>query len=230
MLPTGSGGSGAGLLEKRVNASSGLGLADSVSLIGDYNHTIEDPMTLDSDAEWHNNHASDPATHTMNMADTAAFNADWNRPLESVLPLTDHVHAILDGYHAPANGGSDFSLDVIAGETVIYGAPAYIASNNTANLASAEDGVKSVAVGFITQAASANDATIVQTDGSVTLGNWEAITNTISLTPGSTYFLHTVAGQMRTTPPTGDGEVVVTLGVAVDTQRFDIEINEIAVL
>jgi len=35
---------------------------------------------------------------------------------------------------------------------------------------------------------------------------------------------------MSTTPPTGDGEVVVTMGIAVTTTKFDIEVNEVAVL
>jgi hypothetical protein len=223
------GGALVGQPEKRMNVFSWLGLEQDVASYGDKNKSLWDTMLMDDSAEWHNNHGEDPGTSTLNMTDSATLLMEMLRPITSNLNLQQYAHATLDGYHPP-DGESELSLDVLAGETVYYGSPAYIASSNTANLASAEDGIKSKAIGFITQAASAGLATIVRTDGSITLGNWEAITDTISLTPGATYFLHTTAGQMRTTPPTGDGQVVVTLGVAVDETTFDIEINEIAVL
>jgi hypothetical protein len=226
MVPNLSGGA-AGLKEKRLFASSPLALVHAASQIGDKNKALDDTLLLDHSAEWHNNHGNDPGDSTLNFAQEAAFNMEWLRPCQSTLALSHHVHAVLEGYHAPC---TDHTLDVIAGETVHAGAPAYIVSNNTANLASATGPTKSRAVGLVTQAASANDATVVQTDGCVTLSDWTSVIGTASLTPGSVYFLHTTDGQMSTTPPTSDGDVVVTMGVAVTTTKFDIEVNEVAVL
>jgi hypothetical protein len=227
MLPTGSRSSGTGLLEKRVFASSGLGLVDSVSWIGDRNFSVDDTLDLDSVVDWHNNHGNDPATDTLGISDSVDFNIDRTPSLTSNLLLQDHVHAVLEGYH-PSGGSSEF--DAIAGETVFVGQPVYVVSNNTVNLADASDTTMAKAIGFVTQSATANTAVVVQTDGLFELANWEAIIGAISLTPGSTYFLSTVTGQMSTTPPTGDGDTVVTMGTAVSTTKFDIEVNEVAIL
>ena len=217
----------AGLKEKRLLAVSSLALTHSVLQIGDRNRVAASGLLLDHTAEWHNNHGEDSGDSTLNFAQEATVVLDMPRACESTLAFSQFVHAILEGYHAPC---TDHTLDVLAGETVHAGAPAYIVSNNTANLASATGLVKSRVVGLITQPASANGATIVQTDGSVALADWTLVIGAPSLTPGSVYFLHTADGQMRTTPPTGDGDVVVTMGVAVTTTKFDIEVNEVAVL
>ena len=217
----------AGLKEKRLLAVSSLGLTHAVSQTGNWARVAENGLLLTQNAEWHNNHGEDPGTSTLNFAQEVGAVLEMPRSCESTLTLSHHVHAVLEGYHAPC---TDHTLDTIAGETVHVGAPAYIVSNNTANLASATGAVKSRAVGLITQASSVNDATIVQTDGSVNLADWTAVIGAASLTPGSVYFLHTTDGQMSTTPPTGDGDVVVTMGIAVTTTKFDIEVNEVAVL
>ena len=217
----------AGLKEKRLLAVSSLALAHTVSQTGNWARDAASGLFLDHSAEWHNNHGNDPGDSTLNFAHAATVILDLPRACESTLALSHFVHAILEGYHSPC---TNHTLDVFAGETTHAGAPAYIVSNNTANLASATGLVKSRVVGLITQAASVNEATIVQTDGSVTIADWTSVIGATSLTPGSVYFLHTTDGQMSTTPPTGDGDVVVTMGVAVTTTKFDIEVNEVAVL
>ena len=217
----------AGLKEKRLLASSSLSLVHTVSQIGNWARAAENGLLLEHSAEWHNNHGEDPGDSTLNFAQEATVVLDLPRACESTLALSHFVHAVLEGYHAPC---TNHTLDTLAGESVYVGAPAYIVSNNTVNLASATGPTKSRTVGLITQAASVSDATIVQTDGSVDIANWTAVIGTASLTPGSVYFLHTADGQMRTTPPTGDGDVVVTMGIAVTTTKFDIEVNEVAVL
>jgi len=226
MVPNLSGGA-AGLKEKRVLASSPLALVHAVSQLGDWNRAADNTLLLDHAAVLHNNHGEDPGDSTLNFAQEATVVLDLPRACESTLAFSQYVHAVLEGYHAPS---IDHTLDVLAGETVHAGAPAYIVSNNTVNLASATGPTKSRTVGLITQAASVTEATIVQTDGSVTLADWTAVIGGASLTPGSVYFLHTTDGQMSTTPPTSDGDVVVTMGVAVTTTKFDIEVNEVAVL
>jgi hypothetical protein len=217
----------AGLKEKRLLASSSLALVHTVSQLGEWNRVADNGLLLDHNTEWHNNHGNDPGDSTLNFAQEATVVLDLPRACESTLALSQFVHAVLEGYHAPC---TDHTLDVLAGETVHAGAPAYIVSNNTANLASATGPTKSRTVGLITQAATVNEATIVQTDGSVTVADWTSVIGATALTPGSVYFLHTTDGQMSTTPPTSDGDVVVTMGIAVTTTKFDIEVNEVAVL
>lgn len=217
----------AGLKEKRVLAHSSLTLAHEATQIGDRTQSADSDLLLDHSTEWHNNHGDDPGDSTLTFAHEAAAVLDLPRSCQSTLAFSQFVHAVLEGY---PSSSIDHTLDVLAGETIHAGAPAYIVSNNTANLASATGLVKSRVVGLATQAATVNAATIVQTDGSVTLADWTAVIGTTSLTPGSVYFLHTTDGQMSTTPPTGDGDVVVTMGVAVTTTKFDIEVNEVAVL
>jgi len=217
----------AGLKEKRVLATSSLALVHVVSQTGNWARAAENTLLLDHGAEWHNNHGGDPGDSTLNFVQAAAAVLEMPRSCESTLALSQFVHAVLEGYHAPC---TDHTLDTLAGQTLYAGAPAYIASSNTANLAAASDGTKARAVGLVTQAASVNEATIVQTDGSLNIADWTAVIGDAFLTPGSVYFLYTANGQMSRTPPTGDGEVVVTMGIAVTTTKFDIEVNEVAVL
>jgi len=233
MVPTGS-GTGAGLLEKRLGVFSWLGLSDGVTLIGDYNHSIQDPISLGSDATPHLNHASDPAAHTMAVTDVASFSMVRDRPLTDTLVFDDYAHATLEGYHPPGGGGGgdpDLSLhSVTANETVLVGQPIYISGNNTINLASATDTTTAQSVGLVVIGATAGSTANILTEGSVNQADWTNVIGTTLLTPGSVYFLSTSAGQMVTAPPTGDGETVVTMGTAITTTKFDIEVNEIAIL
>lgn len=223
MLP---GGNSAGLLEKRVLASSALGLTHEASLAGSiYDRELADTMLMDDDVDLHNNHAEDPATDTMNLADAASFNMDWNRPIESVMAMASTVHAVLDGYQAPPG-----EHDVTANETVVTGQPVFMSGNNTVNLADATTVATANVVGFISSGATANNTATMLTEGSILLADWTSVIGSASLTPGATYFLDTTAGMMSATPPTGDGEVVVTLGIAITTAKFDIEVNEVAIL
>jgi hypothetical protein len=223
MLPSGSGSPG--LLEKRVLASSALGLTHEASQFGDKNKSLADTMLLDDDVDLHNNHANDPATDTLNLADAAVFNADWNRPLETVMSLTGTAHAVLEGYQSPPN-----EHKVTANETVVTGQPVFMSGNNTVNLADATTVATANVVGFISSGATANNIATMLTEGHIVLADWTSVIGSASLTPGATYFLDTTKGQMTTTPPTTDGNVVVTLGIAITTAKFDIEVNEVAIL
>jgi len=220
-------GQTAGLLEKRMVVNSVMELNDTATLVGDFNHAVQDPMTLDSDAEWHNNHGSDPATHAMSMADDAAHNWDFPRSVEHTLNLVDTVHAVLDGYH-PA-GEDLIQHDLTANETMVAGQPVYLSSSNTVNLADATTIATGNVIGLVRIGGTANDTVVVQTDGAVYLADWTATIGTANLTPG-TYFLDTSSGAMTTTPPTNDGNVVTTLGTALNENTFDIEVNEVAIL
>lgn len=216
---------GVGLLEKRETVVSTLQLEQSATHTGNRNLYPEDTLLLEDDAEWHNNHGNDPGENTLNLSDSVDFNMVRPRGVEDSLGITDHVHVTLDGYQA-----SDSQYDMTANETVVVGQPVYVTGNNTVNLADASAEATANAIGLVILAASANQATIVRTEGEVSQANWTAVIGSAALTPGATYYLGTTPGTMSTTPPSVDTQVVVRCGIAVTTTKFDIEINEVAVL
>jgi hypothetical protein len=215
-----------GLLEKRLIATSGLGLTDAVDLIGDYNHDVQDPMTIGSDLGYHNNHGEDPANHSLAVADVVGFNMDRSRSLESPITFTITVHVALDGYRPPGGGGGDPDLsqyEMTANETVVVGQPIYISGDNTINLADADTDATSQVFGLVSVGASANGTANVLSEGSVNQADWTSVIGATSLTPGSLYYLSSTAGELTTTKPTGNG---VQVGRAVTTTKFDIETND----
>ena len=224
-VPTGTGL--AGLLEKRVHVYSYLGLTGAATFIGDFNHFVYEDLLLSDAATPHNNHASDPGSSNLSLTQSAGFNMDRLRGLSDALTLTQHVHVTLDGYRDSIPPGQ---YDLTANETVVVGNVVYVSGDNTVNLGDASALATSHVIGLVIQAASAGDVTIVRTDGEVSQSDWTSVTGAATLTPGAEYYLSTTAGQMTTTPPSGDGEAVVRLGVAITTTKFDIEVNEIAVL
>jgi hypothetical protein len=213
------------LLEKRLSTYSPLGISDSATFVGAFNHPAQNTLLLDSEAEAHNNHGSDPADDTLSLSDALAFNMIRPRTIEHSLGFSDHVHAILDGYHPDPS-----KYDMTANETILIGQPVYVSADNTVNLGDATAITTANVIGLALTDATANDSVTVLTEGSVSQADWTAVIGAATLTPGATYFLNTTAGQMSTTPPTNDGEVVVTMGTALTTTKFDIEVNEIATL
>lgn len=233
MIPLGR--RGVGLLEKRLNAVSSVGLSQSVSFVGEWNREADDFMLMDDVVEWHNNHAEDPATDTLSMSAAAAFNMVRVRGLSDTLSIEDYAHAALDGYHPPGtgNGTGDTYLDrheITANETIAIGQPVYVSGNNTVNLADADSITTSHVLGLAETSGSANSTINVLSSGIVTKADWTSVTGSASLTPGAVYYLSTSAGQLTTTPPSGGGDAVVSCGLAITTTKLDIEINEIAVL
>lgn len=214
-----------GQVEKRLLASSGLGLSDTVDLTGEYNHDVQDLISLSSDLVWHNNHGEDPATHSLGVADAVGFNMGRSRSLESPITFTSAVHVALDGYRPPGSGGGDPDLsqyEMTANETVVVGQPIYISGDNTINLADADTEVTLQVFGVVSLGASANGTANVLSEGSVNQVDWSSVIGTTNLTPGSLYYLSSTAGQMTTSKPASNG---VQVGRAVTATKFDIEVN-----
>lgn len=218
------GGRNAGRLEKRENVFSLLQLNETVSEIGDFNYSVVSNLEIDYDLDVHNNHGSDPTTQTLNFDSSATQVMDKNRSLTSNVSLSDHVHISLDGYH-PAN-----ELYVTANESIAVGQPLYVSSSNTVNLADADSINTSTAIGLAKTAATANEEVAVLTEGSLVQDDWTSVIGTANLTPSTIYYLDTSSGMMTSSVPSGEGDVIVSLGVAVTNKKFEIEINEVAVL
>lgn len=216
---------GAGLLEKRETLVSPLVLTQNLVHIGDWQHSADDVLLLDDEAASHVNHASDPGGSTLTLADDAAFNMERLRGLSDALALADAVHVAKDGLSVQPS-----TYTLTANETINIGQPVYISAADTVNLADADTLSTSHVLGLAVTDATANQTVTVLSDGSVERSDWTAVIGTANLTPGVVYYLSTTAGGLTSTPPTGDGDTIVRCGVAVSTTKFDIEINEIAVL
>jgi hypothetical protein len=224
MLPLSSGQSA--LKEKRKDVTHDLDLSQSATQVGDWNHPASDTMLLDSDAVPHVNNANDPGSSTLNMSDTLAFNMERVRGIEDTISFADTVHASLDGI----GSGLPLQYELTANETINVGQPVYVSAADTVNLADADALNTSHVLGLAVTDATANSAVLVYSDGKVERSDWTAIVGTANLVAGAVYYLSTTAGQLTTTPPTGDGDHVVRCGVAINATTIDIEINEVAIL
>lgn len=218
-------GSNAGLLERRFNAASWLGLSDDAEQNGDWDREASSTMLLDTDTDYHNNHGEDPATETLNITDLASSVWDFNRSATHNVTFSDAVHVAKDGVESIV---SEYNLT--ANETINVGQPVFVSANNTVNLADASTLNTSHVLGLAVTDASTNTAVQVLSDGKVERNDWTSIVGTSNLVAGATYYLGTTAGKMTTAPPTGDNEHVVRCGTAVSATKFDIEINEVAIL
>jgi hypothetical protein len=159
------------------------------------------------------------------MSDVAAFNMAMLRPAESTLSMSVYAHAALDGVHTDSRTNY-----MTANETMNVGQPVYVTAADTVNLSDASSNLTSNAVGLAATDAGSGESVVVFTDGPIDQADWTAVIGTTLLTPGVQYYLDTTAGQMSTSPPTVNGQVVVRMGTALTTTVFDIEVNEIAKL
>ncbi len=84
-------------------------------------------------------------------------------------------------------------------------------------------------MGLLTEAIADGASGYALTDGRIvgTTGEWDAVTGQVGgLTPGSDYYLDpATAGELTTTVPTADGQVLAPVGKAASTTEFDITIG-----
>lgn len=212
-----------GLLEKRVQMYTQLSLVDAVSKLGAYNHYPDSDLFLVDLTSAHNNHASDPGTVTLTLAQNAITH--WSRPraLPDVLALTDHAHAYLLGL---GGGNPDLSQHTVTFDsTMVSGQPVYVSGNGTVDAALADNVTTSEVVGLVLVGASSGNQGVILTEGSVTKADWTAVTGSASLVPATTYYLSDAsAGTLTGTAPVTRGNYVVRVGKALSTTVMDIEI------
>jgi hypothetical protein len=222
-------GSGAGLLEKRVSAFSGLELVGEATEIGIWGHDASDSLLLDSDVDIHNNHGSDPSAVTMALVASVGITMTRPRTLTSNVALSDTVHVSLDGY-SPHTGIETTK----AAMTINIGQPVYPDSATTVSLATADiSGIPVIGmpIGLALTDATANQVIIVATEGSVEQADWTTVTGSTLLTPGAIYFLDgPTAGKLTETAVTTDGYMGIRVGRALTTTKMDIEISDGVIL
>lgn len=221
-----------GLTEKRLSASSWLAASDSATLVAELDREADTEILLDSDAEYHKNNAEDPATETLNLLDAASSSWDFNRGVTHDASLNDFAHVSYFG-NQPQGDSYLGRSTVTANEAVVIGQPVYISDNNTVNLADSDSITTAHVIGLAETSANGvtgNNTVNILSEGTINQEDWTDVIATQYLTPGETYYLRGGRGTMSTTPPSGDGDVVVSCGIAITTTKFSIEINEIAVL
>ena len=117
---------------------------------------------------------------------------------------------------------------------VTIGSPVYVKANGNVDKASAAASGSRKVLGLVKDASIAASASgYIQTDGvlSATTAEWAAVTgDTGGLTPGADYFLSTTAGKLTTTPPSGSGQYVMKVGMAISTTEFEIDTDRGGVL
>lgn len=132
------------------------------------------------------------------------------------------------------NFGNIISRQNGSGATITRGTPVRAQSATDFRRALATSVDNAEVVGFCVTVSAANGANFLcQTDGVVeaTTSEWDAVTGgSGGLTAGSDYFLSVSPGQMSTTPPSSDGQVVVKLGRALSTTELRIDIGTAVLL
>ena len=117
-----------------------------------------------------------------------------------------------------------------SGSPIVIGAPVYISSNDTVQLAEANASGTVGVIGLVAQASiSASSVGSIQVEGilTATTTQWNSITGGSSgLTAGTKYYLSaTTAGLLTTTPTTTIGQYVLRVGRAISTTEMKIDIG-----
>lgn len=114
---------------------------------------------------------------------------------------------------------------------IVIGTPVYINGADTVAKALADAIGTSNVLGLVVDVTvAASDPARILTDGrlAATTAQWDVVTgDSGGLTAGAVYYLDpTTAGNLTTTAPTTDTEVVVRVGKALSTTVFEISINQ----
>jgi hypothetical protein len=119
-----------------------------------------------------------------------------------------------------------YSTTNVNAGSVVIGQPVYGVSPSGVDLAKADALLTSLVVGLLVTDAATLATTTFVSSGYITRVNWTAITGATGLVQGSRYFLDvSTEGMLTVTAPTGSGEYVVQVGVAVDASTLSILIQ-----
>jgi hypothetical protein len=81
-----------------------------------------------------------------------------------------------------------------------------------------------IVIGLALTAVTAGDTGSYRSQGQLWLPDWTAVTGAATLTAGVVYYLDTTDGKMTSTPPTGAGNHITRIGIAVSTTTISLEI------
>jgi hypothetical protein len=114
---------------------------------------------------------------------------------------------------------------------ITVGMPVYVSAAGSVNKASAGAAGTRQVLGLVKDASiAAAGSGFIQTDGILASADWTAVVGTTTLTAGSVYYLSATAGQLTTTAPTGSGNYVCKVGVAISTTELEITTDHNGIL
>lgn len=119
---------------------------------------------------------------------------------------------------------SDVFFSTIVDENIVQGTPVYLkATGNLGIAASMEE--KFRVAGLMFQDTLSGTTGVYITQGKLELLDWTQITGTVTLVPGSQYFLHPITeGKLTDTPPVAG--FLVPVGQAQSTTELNIELQQ----
>lgn len=171
-------------------------------------------------------------------AELTGFKLGFSRPKETSIPieakalLTDAGLGVIfsippdDVPESPVEGtDSDMVIRIENQDSVTIQAGDIIAVTTGGGLlASASNNTKN-AIGVAKTVAAVGDPFDVVTDGVIDIADWTHVVGTALLTPNQAYWLSTTAGNLTTTPPNTDGQIVQYIGRGLSTTQLLVEID-----
>lgn len=165
----------------------------------------------------------------------SALNALSNRISLNAKAISDIISAGGGGVSVTSNevsvliaaiSGNTLSLQNVDASAVSAGTPVYVfTSANTFKKADASAVGTELVIGLVAQNSIAVSATgVIKTAGKITLtsAQWDDVASTTGgLTPGTVYYLHTLAGRITNTAPTGSA-VVHPIGQALSPTEMQL--------
>jgi hypothetical protein len=127
-------------------------------------------------------------------------------------------------------------VDVVAmtnanASAITVGMAVYVSAAGSVNLANAAAAGTRQVLGLVKDASiAAASSGFIQTDGIISSASWEDVIGTVNLTAGSIYYLSTTAGQLTTTAPSGSGQYVCKVGMAISATELEIDTDRNGVL
>lgn len=124
-------------------------------------------------------------------------------------------------------------VSLTAAATVVKLCPVYSSSAGGFNKANASASGSAKVLGLAMAAITSAASGLIQTDGIITgtTGEWDAVAGTTGgLTFGTEYFLATTAGLLTSTAPSGAGQYIVRVGIAISTVDMELSIDRQSVL
>jgi len=138
------------------------------------------------------------------------------------LPIGDSIAGAGTG-----GGGGIEAQAATTGEDVVVSELLYLTGSGIANRAQADAIGTSYIVGVCTLGATSGNTCEFLTEGVVSISDWTECIGSVSLSPGTLYFLDpSNPGQMVTVAPTTVTQTVVIVGRAVSAQVLDLTITQ----
>lgn len=123
-------------------------------------------------------------------------------------------------------GANAITYSAQANTGVKTGQPLYLLSNGTVNKAQADKITTSRVIGLAYADATPLTSVNYEPDGIIEQSNWTLVTKSNYLIPGLTYYLSPYSsGQLTALAPELEGHLIVKVGKALSTTRFEIEIE-----